>query len=125
MSTSKSHKRNKIRLMPNPFPPDNIESLLEIACSTAGLAGIVYKTIKLWLNYRKAKKIVIKKGEWELEIQSGMSQREIEKSINQFRTLTQDSDDDFRVKLPAGVDRSIPGDIGQTQMSTPQKGGKR
>jgi len=94
--------------IPNPWPSD-IVRLIEVACHRAGLATIVYKTIKLWFDARNAKRIRIKNGDVEVEIQGGMSEREIEKRINQFRRLTEKLDeDDIKVILPPRVNRSLP-----------------
>ena len=99
-------------IMPNPWPPDDIVRLLTIACSAYGgvkLAKLVFETIKLWLDLRKARKVRIKKGEYEIEIHAGMSAREIEKVIDLLVRKTKElKDEDPKIVLPPGVDRSIP-----------------
>jgi hypothetical protein len=104
---STSYKR--LPRLPNPWPPSDIIALVKIACSTAGLAGIAYKLIKLWFDSRNAKKIRIKKGDYELEIQGSMSKTEIERRITQFRALTKGLDEDeIKVILPSSIDKSLP-----------------
>lgn len=99
----------KYRVLPNPWPPANIERLLEIAVTVAGLAPVAYKLIALWIEDRKAQKIKIKHGQHELEIQGGVSGRKIELAINKFRKLAKlREDDEVKIVLPRGVDRSVP-----------------
>lgn len=102
-----SYKR--LPRLPNPWPPSDIIALVKIACSTAGLAGVAYKLIKLWFDSRNAKKIRIKSGDYELEIQGAMSKTEIERRITQFRALTKGLDEDkIKVILPSSIDKSLP-----------------
>lgn len=102
-----SYKR--LPRLPNPWPPSDIIALVKIACSTAGLAGVAYKLIKLWFDSRNAKKIRIKSGDYELEIQGSMSKTEIERRITQFRALTKGLDEDeIKVILPPSADKSLP-----------------
>lgn len=103
--------RRRIRVMPNPMPED-IVTLLTVACSAYGgakLATFIFETIKLWLDVRKARRVKIKKGDIEIEIQAGMTAKEIEKIIDLLVKKTRDLE---HVKpdiiLPRGVDRSIP-----------------
>ncbi len=102
----------KIRVMPNPWPPDDIIRVITIACSAYGsmkLATLVFETIKLWLDARKARKVRIKKGDVEIEIQAGMSAKEIEKTIDLLIRKTRELEDEKpEIILPPGVDRSIP-----------------
>lgn len=99
-------------VMPNPWPPDDIVRLLTIACSAYGgvkLAKLVFETIKLWLDLRKARKVRIKKGEYEIEIHAGMSAREIEKVIDLLVRKTKELEgEEPKIVLPPGIDRSIP-----------------
>lgn len=102
-----SYKR--LPRLPNPWPPSDIIALVKVACSTAGLAGVAYKLIKLWFDSRNAKRIRIKSGDYELEIQGSMSKTEIERRITQFRALTKGLDeDDIKVILPQSIDKSLP-----------------
>src|ERR687883_574288 len=57
----------KLPKLPNPFPTD-IVKLVEIAAQYAGLATVVYKTIKLYFDYQNAKYIKINKGDVELTL---------------------------------------------------------
>ena len=102
-----SYKR--LPRLPNPWPPSDIIALVKLVCSTAGLAGIAYKLIKLWFDSRNAKRIRIKKGDYELEIQGSMSKTEIEHRITQFRALTKGLDEDeIKVIVPSSIDKSLP-----------------
>jgi hypothetical protein len=108
-SEASSARRRRIPCLPNPWPPSDIVALVKIACSTAGLAGVAYKTIKLWFDSRNAKRIRIKKGDCELEIQGWMSKTEIKRHITHFRALTRKLDEDeIKVIIPSSVDRSLP-----------------
>jgi len=71
--------------MPNPFPPDSINDLIEICATVGWLSTTVYKLLKLWIEDRKARKIIIKKGDFEIEISGGMSAKAIEKHFERFR----------------------------------------
>jgi hypothetical protein len=102
--------QRRIKKLPNPLPTD-IVTLVTLACSTAGLAGWVYKTIKLWFDAKNAQRIRIRKGDVELEIQGWMSKTKIEQRISEFRRLTRKIDeDDIEVILPDSVDRTLPPD---------------
>lgn len=102
----------RVRMMPNPWPPDDIVRAITIACSAYGgmkLASLVFETIKLWLDVRKARKVRIKKGDFEIEIQAGMTAKEIEKTIDLLIKKTRELEDEKpEIILPPGVDRSIP-----------------
>lgn len=102
----------KIRVMPNPWPPDDIISAITVACSAYGsmkLATLVFETIKVWLDARKARKVRIKKGDIEIEIQAGMTAKEIEKTIDLLVRKTRELEDEKpEIILPPSVDRSIP-----------------
>lgn len=123
-----SPSRKYVYRMPNPWPPDNIERLLEIAVSTAGLAPVIYKLIALWIEDRKARRIKIKHGEYELELQGGISSREIQRGFNELRKLMkQTGKDDLKITLPPGVDPSIPLEIAikASQEKSSKKGRKK
>jgi hypothetical protein len=102
----------RIRSMPNPWPPEDIIRAITIACSAYGgmkLAQLVFETIKLWLDIRKARKVKIKKGDFEIEIQAGMTVKEIEKTIDLLLRKTRELEDEKpEIILPRDVDRSIP-----------------
>ena len=72
----------KLPKLPNPFPTD-IVKLVEIAAQYAGLATVVYKTIKLYFDYQNAKYIKIKKGDVEFKFKGG-STKEVEKILRPF-----------------------------------------
>ncbi|MGB7923444.1 MAG: hypothetical protein WCF57_09385 [Pyrinomonadaceae bacterium] len=117
-----SYKGRRLRLMPNPWLPDDVVMLIKFAFSTASAAGAVYKAIKLWTDDRKARRIIIKKGDFQLEIQGGMSQRDIEKGIGQFRKRTKDTadDDELEVILPKGTEGKA-----SPKRASKKKGGKK
>ncbi len=102
----------KLRVMPNPWPPDDIVRAITVACSAYGgmkLASLVFETIKLWLDVRKARRVRIKKGDFEIEIQAGMTAKEIEKTIDLLVRKTRELEDEKpEIILPPNVDRSIP-----------------
>jgi hypothetical protein len=102
----------RIRMMPNPWPPEDIIRAITIACSAYGgmkLTSLVFETIKLWLDVRKARKVRIKKGDFEIEIQAGMTAKEIEKTIDLLLRKTRElEDEEPEIILPRDVDKSIP-----------------
>ena len=94
--------------MPNPFPED-IYSLVAVAVTVPGLATMIYKTIKLWVDYQNAKKIKIKKGNMEVEIQGGMSEKEIKNILDAFRKAAKVKDkNDVKVTIPKNCDPELP-----------------
>lgn len=100
--------RKKIPLMPNPFPND-IYSLITVSVTVPGLATMIYKTIKLWVDYQNAKKIKIKKGEIEVEIQGGMSEKEIKNILDAFRKAAKIKDkNEVKVIIPKNCDPELP-----------------
>jgi hypothetical protein len=102
----------RVRMMPNPWPPNDIIRAITVACSAYGgmkLASLVFETIKLWLDVRKARKVRIKKGDFEIEIQAGMTAKEIEKTIDLLLRKTRELEEEKpEIILPRDVDRSIP-----------------
>jgi hypothetical protein len=95
--------------MPNPWPPDNIDRLIEIAVTTAGLSRVVYKLIALWIEDRKARKIKIKHGDFEVHIEGRVSDKEIARACSTLRKVMKKSgNDDLEIILPSGVDRAVP-----------------
>lgn len=100
--------REKIPLMPNPFPED-IYSLVAVAAAVPGLATMIYKTIKLWVDYQNAKKIKIKKGDIEVEIQGGISDKEIKNILDAFRKAAKVRDkNEVKVTIPKNCDPELP-----------------
>ncbi len=103
-----ARSRKKAPMLPNPFPPDDIYSLIGTASTIGGLATIVYKIIKLWIDDRKARKITIKKGEIEIEIQGGMNEKEIKKIIDNFRKIAKvNNKKDLEIIIPKNCDPSL------------------
>jgi hypothetical protein len=102
-------KGRRIKKLPNPFPPEDIVALVKIVLSTAGLASVAYKTVKLWFDSQNAKSIRIKKGDVEIELHGRMSATEIERVAGHFRRLTKNTDEEqIKVILPPSADRAVP-----------------
>lgn len=76
---------------------DDIVSLLLAAISVFESARFFTTLIKLWIEKENGKRIRIRKGSYELEICGGMSEKEIENRIEQFKELVKnvkvDADD--------------------------------
>lgn len=107
----RTHSKKKIPLMPNPLP-GNIIELVVIASTMNGLAITVYKLIKLWVEDRKAKKIIIKKGDIEVEIQGGMRTKEIKNAFKEFRLLAKvKNKKEVIVTIPENCDPSLSEDL--------------
>ena len=86
------------------------------------LASLVFETIKLWLDVRKARKVRIKKGAFEIEIQAGMTAKEIEKTIDLLIRKTQELEDEKpEIILPRDVDGSIPKTVTHRRGSQTQR----
>lgn len=86
--------------LPNPIPVD-IYEVIRAAAMTSGLATMIYKLIRLWIEDRKARKILIKKGDLQLEIHGGMTVKEIQQGLRLFRKSA-------RIKLKREVDVIVP-----------------
>lgn len=94
--------------MRNPWTPDDIVILLKFVV-TYQAGKYLIELIKLWMDYRKAKKIEIKVGDCELKIEGHISNKALEKKIEQFRELVKGATyDDIEVELPKGARRNIP-----------------
>jgi hypothetical protein len=104
----KSKVRDEQPRAANPWQPSDIMQLLTIACVyPAGKA--VFELIKVWIDDRKARKIRIKNGDIEIEIQGGITTRDLKKKLDEFRRLTKElSEDDIKIILPSGIDRALP-----------------
>ena len=93
--------------MPNPWPSD-IVSAVTFAC-TCIAARPIFTVIKLWIDERKARKIIIKHGEIEMHIEGGVTERMLRSRIVQFRKLVKDcSKDDIEVIIPPRLDPTLP-----------------
>ena len=115
----------RVPRLPNPWPPSDITTLLTIAATSASLAPFTYKFISAWIEDRKARKIRIKRGEYEVEIHGAVSEKELRRVFNQFRKLTKELDDERpRITLPRGVDRSFSLDL-MTKEEEKKGGGKK
>ena len=52
------------------------------------------------MDARKGRKIKFKKGDFELEIQGGMNEKEIEKVIEQFKKVRKSIEEEIRIIQP-------------------------
>ena len=66
--------------------------------SAAGGLSMVFEMVKLWMGARKDQRIRLKKGDFELELQGSMSDKEIKKKIELFLELASDTKSD-KVKI--------------------------
>jgi hypothetical protein len=89
---------DKIPRMPNPWPPDDIVSLIRLVSDTVWmavpLATPVYLLLKAWLDARALTRLKLKKGDVELELQGSWSERRLRKTFDSFRRLTKDLDEE-------------------------------
>lgn len=92
---------NKVPRMPNPVP-DNIISLLKLAGEatwlTIPLAPYIYLLIKSWLEGRNSRKLKVRNGDFEIELQGTWSERKLHKEFDRFRKMTKDlNENDIQV----------------------------
>lgn len=113
----------KPKILPNPWPPADIETLVTLVGTTAGIATAAYRLVKLWVDDRGARRIKIKKGDAEIEIQGGMGVKEIDRAFGHFRKLTKGKKGKIIVTLPRGADRSLPSERDRPKKAS-KKGGK-
>jgi hypothetical protein len=98
----------RVKRLRNPWTPDDIVILLKFVV-TYQAGKYLIELIKLWMEYRKAKKIEIRVGDYELKIEGHVSDKALEKKIEQFRELVKGATyDDIEVALPKGARRNIP-----------------
>lgn len=80
---------------------DDIFSLLQIICTALGGAKIVIELAKLWVEDRKGRKVIVKKGDVEIEIQGGISYDELQEKIELFKHLSKESQrDEVKIIIP-------------------------
>jgi hypothetical protein len=104
---TRSARDNRLRA-PNPWPPAEVTVLLICAC-LAPLAKPVLEGIKLWVDRNNGKKIKIKHGDTEIEIQGGISEKKIISTFSKFRRLVKDlREDNIKVIAPPGTDLTLP-----------------
>jgi hypothetical protein len=97
--TSESNELDSIPKR-NHLVADDIIQLVKIAFSAGGAIKVIVELIKAWVEDRKGRKIRLKKHDFELEIQGGMADKEIEERIKQFIRILKDSDDDINIIVP-------------------------
>jgi hypothetical protein len=91
----------KVPRMPNPLP-DNIVSLLKLAGEatwlTIPLAPYIYLLIKSWFEGRNSRRLKLRNGDFEIEVQGTWSERKIHKEFDRFRKMTKDlNENDIQV----------------------------
>ncbi len=59
-----------------------------VMLSAAGGMKMLLEMVKLWVEERKERRIKLKRGDIELEIQGSMSKREIQQKLELFQELT-------------------------------------
>src|SRR5436309_15317851 len=59
--------------------------------SAAGGMKMLLEMVKLWVEDRRERRIKLKRGDIELEIQGSMSKREIQQKLELFQELTKDA----------------------------------
>lgn len=104
---SDNHKGPPV--VPNPWPPSDIITLLTFAFVVGRAARPAIELITAWLDYRKVQKTIIRNGDVEIEIHGGVSEKKLEKYINQYQRLSKDlNPDDVEIILPSRTNRKIP-----------------
>jgi biopolymer transport protein ExbD len=91
-----SDKEKSIRRVEQEVP-HNISDLLKVALPTAGAAKLVIELIRSWVKDREGRKIKIKSGDYELEIEGGVSNKQIEDRLSQFKEHSKDKDIDIEI----------------------------
>lgn len=62
---------------------------------------MLFEMVKLWVADRKERRIKLRKGNIELELQGSMSQKEIQQKIRLFQELTKDEkSDEIKIIVP-------------------------
>jgi hypothetical protein len=104
----RSSGSKKIRVMRNPWVPDDIIILLKFLC-TYKAGKYLFELVKLWMEHRNAQRIEIKVGDAELNIEGHVSDKALEKKITRFRELIAGATyEDIKVAIPKGAKRTIP-----------------
>jgi hypothetical protein len=94
-------------VLPNPWPPKDFVTILFLAITVPRIANVAYDLIKAWLDARNARRIRIKIGDEEIEIQGVVSERELKKKIVAFRKLRTDvRKDEIGILQEGGRSRS-------------------
>jgi hypothetical protein len=105
---AKSRTSETIRRVRNPWVPEDVITLVKFVC-TYGATKALVELIKAWLDYRKAKKVQVKAGDYELTIEGAVSDRVLESRINKFKALIQGTaNQDIKVIVPKGADPRMP-----------------
>jgi hypothetical protein len=69
--------------------------------SAAGGMKMILEMVKLWIEQRKERRIKLKRGDIELELQGSMSQKELEQKIELFRELTREANEtEIKIIVP-------------------------
>ena len=79
---------------------DTIATTAAIVSAAGGLK-FVLEMVRLWIEARKERRIKIRKGDTELELQGTMSDKDIAAKIEHFERLTRkDSDSEIKILFP-------------------------
>lgn len=106
--SKRSGAKDNRRSVRNPWFPKNINNLVWVLCCIP-LSKMFLELVKSWVEERKGRSIRVKNGDVEIEIKGGMSTRRINKLFELIRHHREEmQNDDIKIILPPGVDRSIP-----------------
>jgi hypothetical protein len=76
-------------------------TIITAMLSAAGGMKMLLEMVKLWIEARKERRIKLKRGDIELEIQGSMSEKEIQESLELFLELSEDAKDrDVTITVP-------------------------
>ena len=70
---------------------EEVVTVVTAMLSAAGGMKMLLEMVKLWIEDRKERRIKLKRGDIELELQGRMSSEEIRQKIELFRELTEDA----------------------------------
>jgi hypothetical protein len=95
-------KRLKIRFLSiESEAASALGKVLEYALMAAGSLKVILTILKLWIEERKGRRIKIKKGDFELELQGTMSKKEIDAKIKTFMDAVKDIEGEkVKILLP-------------------------
>lgn len=104
----RSSGSKKIKVMRNPWMPDDIIILIKFLC-TYKAGKYLFELVKLWMEHRNAQRIEIKVGDDELKLEGHVSDKALEKKITRFKELIAGATyEDIKVAIPKGAKRTIP-----------------
>src|SRR2546423_91624 len=81
-----------------------VEELITVATAMLSAAGgmkMLLEMVKLWVEERKERRIKLKRGDIEIEVQGSMSKREIQQKLELFRELAKGvKENDIKIIVP-------------------------